>query len=450
MPNAVRLDVASEQRHHYQGLVLAERYTLDELLTQGALCVVYRGQDMLLRRTIAIKAVPPASVAAYRAALHATATLTHPAILATYDAIDHDGWLFLIQEYLPGRALGSYFGRGVPVERAIDLAGQIARALAYAHVHGVTHGDLTPAAVLVDRRASVRVGNFGLPPDSAYFAASERILLPDAPKTPVDEALPSDDLVQRDVRAVGYLLWQMLVTPAIPAAPAPSAAGSDARVAVPRTFRAEVPSMVRSLVERTLVRGHPQQITTADALATLLEDIGHELAHERTVVPEATPPALAVARAEVERVAPWSLQATQGTMAALYNDPTIPGASTDNYGAGGYNPNAYSAPTDPASHGGAVWINGLTPVVAAAPRLRLPSRPVDLHGGHDVGLRDDPRWQNAPYWASADAPHATQPPSTPSRAGESVNLTVVILVGLALFALFFVVGYLSPPLLWQH
>src|SRR5579859_3471363 len=114
-----------------RGLQLAERYQLDEMVAQGNLCAVYRGQDTVLHRPIAIKAIKPELVTTYRAALQTTSSLSHPAIVETYDAIDYDGWLFLVQEYLHARSLTGYLRAGVPSERAVDLGGQIARVLAY-------------------------------------------------------------------------------------------------------------------------------------------------------------------------------------------------------------------------------------------------------------------------------------------------------------------------------
>src|SRR5262249_34694738 len=154
----------------------AHRYRIEELLANGALCPVYRGQDTVLRRSIAIKVVPPEHVHAYREALSQTAALTHPAIVATYDALEEGGQLFLIQERAFARPFQTYLRNGLPVERTLDLAVQVARALAYAHAHDIVHGDLTPTALLVDRRAVVSVNNYCLPPDGAYFDEFSRAL----------------------------------------------------------------------------------------------------------------------------------------------------------------------------------------------------------------------------------------------------------------------------------
>ncbi len=331
------------------GLALAGRYRLTEEVARGALSVVYRGQDDVLRRPIAVKAVPPKHAQAFRAALHATAALTHPAVVAVFDVLEHDGSLFVIQEYVQARPFATYLQAGLPVERATDLAGQIARAIAYAHAHDVLHGDLTPAAVLVDRRAVVRLNNFCLPPDVAYFAESAHALEAeaagsDATMTPVPHATPA-----ADVRALGLLLWQALS--AAHAADAPREEAEDAT----RTFRPDVPEVARTLVRRCVVRAHPQRITDADTLALALDVLSRELAGGRAPLSEATPPALRVARELRQHEAPWSLGDTLGggepwlveVDAAAAQDPLH--AIADVYAP------SPSAPTAPDAYDAGAW-----------------------------------------------------------------------------------------------
>src|SRR5260370_26719411 len=139
------------------GLALAGRYRLTEEVARGALSVVYRGQDDVLRRPIAVKAVPPKHAQAFRAALHATAALTHPAVVAVFDVLEHDGSLFVIQEYVQARPFATYLQAGLPVERATRLAGPIAPAIPYSHPHHGLPRGLTPAPVLVDPPAAGRL-----------------------------------------------------------------------------------------------------------------------------------------------------------------------------------------------------------------------------------------------------------------------------------------------------
>lgn len=396
----------NETLHDLRGLQLAERYQLDELVAQGSLCAVYRGQDTVLHRPIAIKAIEPEMVANYRSALQATSGLSHPAIVAMYDAIEHDGWLFLIQEYLQARPLTGYLRAGVPSERAVDLAGQIARVLAYAHAHDIAHGDLTPSAILIDRRAIVRINNFGHPADTLYFATLDNTLEEAEAASATLHAKLHDASPAGDVRALGLLLWQLL---------------RNQGDAAESPFRDDVHVGLRNLVERCVMRAHSQRITDADALVLELEALARTLAATRPALSEDTPVALRAARAAVEREVAWSAQNTQATSRRW------PMPSAD--------PVIYES-TDPSPYQGA------TPLITGAPRLTLPSRPAGEGEARRL-VRTDP----VP-WAS-NAPQGQDDAPTMPSVRNRMNLGLILVLCLLLFALFFLFGYLAPPLLGQ-
>lgn len=400
------IHLMNDALQHLRGLQLAERYQLDEMVAQGSLCAIHRGQDTVLHRPIAIKAIEPGMVATYRAALQATSALSHPAIVATYDAIEHNGWLFLIQEHLQARPLTGYLRAGVPSERAVDLGGQIARVLAYAHAHDVTHGDLTPSAILIDRRAIVRVNNFGLPADTHYFATLDNALEEAETGGATLNAKPSDATPAGDVRALGLLLWQLLRTH-----------GDAAESA----FRNDVHTGLRNLVRRCVVRSHSQRITDAETLVLEFEALARTLAAARPALSEDTPAALRAVRQAVEREAAWSAQSTQGTSRRWSAPPT--------------DPVTYKS-TAPWSHDGA------TPLITGAPRLTLPSRPAGEREAHRI-VRTDPM-----PWASSLLPQHDDAPTKPSVRNR-MSFGLIVALGLLLFALFFIFGYLAPPLLGQ-
>lgn len=403
-----------------RGLQLAERYQIADMVAHGSLCTVYRGQDTVLRRPIAIKAIEPDLVATYRVALQATSGLSHPAIVETYDAVDYDGKLFLMQEYLQARSLASYLRAGVPSERAVDLGGQIARVLAYAHAHGVTHGDLTPPAILIDRRAIVRVNNFGLPADALYFAALDSALEQSETVEATLHAAPHDATPASDVRALGLLLWQLLRDP-----------GDEAQSA----FRNDVHEGLRDLVRRCVVRAHAQRITDAETLVLELEALARTLAAARPALSEDTPAALRAAREAVEREAAWSAQNTQGTRRRWPESSA--GAFTPGHAAD-------SVPTNPASYEPtAPWsYDGATPLITGAPRLTLPSRPIGEGDARRV-VRTDPM-----PWPNNLPPRHDDAPTLPSMRSR-MSFGIILALCLLLFALFFIFGYLSPPLLGQ-
>src|SRR5579862_6307305 len=82
----------------HSGLLLAMRYQVGDTMSHGAISTIYRGLDTVLKRPIVVKAIPSEHITAFRQALQLTSDLTHPAIVATFDAVELDQWLFLVQE----------------------------------------------------------------------------------------------------------------------------------------------------------------------------------------------------------------------------------------------------------------------------------------------------------------------------------------------------------------
>lgn len=383
-----------------EGLQLARRYQIAQELSRGALCVVHRGEDLVLRRPVAVKVVPATHIEVYRAALRSTGAFTHPAVVALYDAVEQDGCLFLVQEFIAGRPLSRYLKQGVPTERAIDLILQVARALSYAHHRDVAHGDLTPASVLVDRQATVRINNFGLPADRGYFDMMRLSVL----------TAPAIATVTGDVVAAALLLWQLLG----------GQPGERGGQAPDLTMRPDVPDTVTALVARCFGVGG-ERITTADDLATQLERVAESLTAEREAARVDTPPALRAARVAIQDGATWTIAETLGR-ARTWAGEVGPG-----------DPRFY-APTDPGIGDVAATRAADNAVGVVPPRLRLPTRPLPdgpEYGpliGPTAGPSQPPRWE----------------PQEPAAAGRTgVTLAVVLILGAVLFLIFFLIGYLG-------
>ncbi|HKS70539.1 MAG TPA: protein kinase [Ktedonobacterales bacterium] len=401
------------------GRLLHNRYALDALLATGAAAVVYRGRDTVLNRPVAIKAVPLDAAAPYHAALAQTAAFTHPAVVALYDTFEVEGHLLLIQELVDGRALAAYLRTGLPSERALNIGAQIARALDYAHTHGIVHGDLTPSAVIVDRRAIVRINNVGLPPDSAYFTRLTRALDGDAPTrlvyaTPDGEQPPHSDeedaggvrwqaTARSDVRAAALLLWQVLAEP--------QAGNGETRV-----FRADVPEAVRELIWRAALPSRADAIADAETLALALDEALAASARQRPAIPELTPPALQAVRVGgPPSPPPWA------------DDETV--ATGETWGSATERRPALVAPR-----------HGITPTELGVPHLRLPSRSAEP-GGAVRSAERPPQWPAGPSAVGSDGRS-----HTPARPAGQVNIPLVIAIGIALFVLFFLIGYVAQPI----
>ena len=93
----------------------------------------------------------------------AAAALNHPHIATVHDVLEEQGEVVIVFEYVEGETLHARIARErVPVDEAVDIASQIAKALAGAHAHGIVHRDLKPANVIIGADRHVKVLDFGI------------------------------------------------------------------------------------------------------------------------------------------------------------------------------------------------------------------------------------------------------------------------------------------------
>lgn len=145
------------------------QYEIVAPLGAGGMGEVYRARDSQLEREVAIKiladalAKDPEYLARFAAEARALAAVNHPNIAAIYGLDEKDGVRFLVLELVEGEALDERIARGpLPIPEALELAGQIADALAAAHEKGIVHRDLKPSNVRVTPSGRAKVLDFGL------------------------------------------------------------------------------------------------------------------------------------------------------------------------------------------------------------------------------------------------------------------------------------------------
>ncbi len=151
------------------GTVLGN-YVLLEPLGGGGMGRVFKARHQLMKRLVAVKVLSPelfrseGARARFRREVEAAARLTHPNVVAAYDAGEADGRDFLVMEYVEGSNLSDRVKRDgpLPVDGALAYIAQAARGLAYAHAAGVVHRDVKPANLLVDVAGAVKVLDMGL------------------------------------------------------------------------------------------------------------------------------------------------------------------------------------------------------------------------------------------------------------------------------------------------
>jgi serine/threonine protein kinase/Tol biopolymer transport system component len=147
-------------------------YDILALIGAGGMGEVYRARDPRLGRDVAIKVLPaavasdPERLARFQREARTLAALNHPHIVTIYSVEEAGDTQFLTMELVEGRSLDRLIpAGGLPVAEFVELAGEMADALAAAHEKGIVHRDLKPANVMVTNDGRVKVLDFGLARD---------------------------------------------------------------------------------------------------------------------------------------------------------------------------------------------------------------------------------------------------------------------------------------------
>ena len=145
------------------------RYEIKEPLGAGGMGEVYRARDPRLDRDVAIKVLPQEfaedadRLRRFEREAKTVAALDHPNIVTIYSVEEADGVHFLTMQLVEGQPLARVIpSGGMTLEAFLELAVPLADALAAAHAQGVTHRDIKPGNVLIDRSERPKVLDFGL------------------------------------------------------------------------------------------------------------------------------------------------------------------------------------------------------------------------------------------------------------------------------------------------
>lgn len=152
------------------GKILGNRYRILELIGEGGMALVYKAEDSLLCRAVAVKVLRPqyASDAEFVERFHreskAAASLSHPNVVNIFDVGKDDDLDYIVMEYIPGNNLKDVIKRNAPmsVEQALDITRQICEALHHAHQRNIIHRDIKPHNILVTPEGQIKVTDFGI------------------------------------------------------------------------------------------------------------------------------------------------------------------------------------------------------------------------------------------------------------------------------------------------
>ena len=157
-----------------QPRLLSDRYELDGVVGRGGMAEVYRGHDLRLDRTVAIKTLrtdlarDQTFQARFRREAQSAASLNNPSIVAVYDTGEDLSTgvpvPFIVMEFVDGRTVRDLLieGHRLLPERTLEITSGVLRALEYSHQAGIVHRDIKPGNVMVTRNGDIKVMDFGI------------------------------------------------------------------------------------------------------------------------------------------------------------------------------------------------------------------------------------------------------------------------------------------------
>ena len=271
-------------------------YAILGLVATGSHGPVYRARDTKVGRTVAVRLLGGALPDPLRRsrAIHLVqphTALSHPHVATLFEVGEHMGSLYLVHEFVPGDTLaGLIGGRPMNIRRAVDLATQVADALAEAHALDLVHGAVNPGTVVVTPKGHAKVLDFGL---TAWMREDDQGLTADRVASlggvlgaesigymAPEQLLGSLVDTRADLFALGALLYEMLTGEAPFAARAASECAVrvlQSNPALPSTLNPDVPAGLDLIVTRALAKKPEERYQSAATMAAELRTIASTL-----------------------------------------------------------------------------------------------------------------------------------------------------------------------------
>ena len=153
-----------------EGVLLADRYEIIELIGSGGMALVYKAMDIKLGRIVAVKTLREEYITddeflkRFASEARSAASLSHANIVNVYDVGTDNNIHFIVMEYIDGVTLKELIIRRAPFDEkeTLGVSIQIADALSHAHKNGIIHRDIKPQNIIVTKGGTVKVTDFGI------------------------------------------------------------------------------------------------------------------------------------------------------------------------------------------------------------------------------------------------------------------------------------------------
>lgn len=255
--------------------VLNQRYRLLDKIGEGGMAEVFRAEDTLLERTVAVKllreqyAADPDFLARFQQEARSAAKVAHPNIVSVYDVGSDGRANYIVMEYVEGPNLKTLIREGAPlgVARSVDVAVQMLTALNFAHQKGLIHRDVKPQNILIGADGQVKVADFGIArAANTPQLTTTGVVLATVQYCSPEQAMGKVATAASDIYSVGVVLYEMLT------GNLPFEADSPVAVALkhlqetprpPRELNPAIPRRLESIILQALAKEPERRFQTA-------------------------------------------------------------------------------------------------------------------------------------------------------------------------------------------
>jgi predicted Ser/Thr protein kinase/tetratricopeptide (TPR) repeat protein len=259
------------------GTLLNDRYEILSRLGEGGMGVVYRANDTLIRREVAIKATLNVSLGAggqerLLKEARAAGALNHPNIVTIHDVGAAEGRTFIVMEFVEGHTLQAH--NVYTITETVGVAKQICAALAHAHEQNIIHRELKPENVMILPDGTLKLMDFGLARSLTSRLTEEGQLVGTVLYMPPEQVMGEPLDGRADLYALGVMLYEM-TTGRLPfQADTPVAIISqhlDTPPVPPKAHRDDLPDFLNNLIVKLLEKDPEMRFESAVAVLELLE-----------------------------------------------------------------------------------------------------------------------------------------------------------------------------------
>ncbi|KMQ52861.1 Serine/threonine protein kinase PrkC, regulator of stationary phase [Chitinispirillum alkaliphilum] len=194
-------------------------YKIIGKLGKGGMGDIYKALQQPLNRIVALKVLPPQLSRddefskRFEVEARAISLLQHQNIVSIYEYGEEDGYRFFAMQYVDGTDLGKHIAthRALAIDDVVDISKQLCRALRYAHNNNVIHRDIKPQNILLDKKSTVRLSDFGI---AKIYSGTNITMIGSAVGTPEymspEQAQGKDLDSQTDIYSLGIVIYEML------------------------------------------------------------------------------------------------------------------------------------------------------------------------------------------------------------------------------------------------